>query len=190
MNIPSRIVAGDSYTWRDEETTDNLGNQISSSNTWLLFYVITGAVKIALTQSTTYQSGWQTVITAAQSATLIPAGTFQWQAYVTKSSERITLGTGQLIVAPNLSALAAGATTLKSQATIDLEAVQSAIRTLISGGAVQQYTIGNRSLQKMSMKDLLSLESKLKADVNKENKDAKIAQGLGNPDALFARFRK
>ena len=76
----------------------------------------------------------------------------------------------------------------RTQAQKDLDAVQAAIRTIINGGVVRQYTIGNRSLSKYDLSDLLALETKLKADVNREQKAQLIANGLGNPFNLFVRF--
>jgi hypothetical protein len=66
--------------------------------------------------------------------------------------------------------------------------VQAAIRSIISGGAVAEYTIGSRRLKKMEMADLLALESKLKAEVKREQAAAMVANGLGNPHNLFVRF--
>jgi hypothetical protein len=40
----------------------------------------------------------------------------------------------------------------------------------------------------MEMADLITLESKLKAEVKREQAAALQAQGLGNPHNLFVRF--
>jgi hypothetical protein len=66
--------------------------------------------------------------------------------------------------------------------------VQAAIRSMISGGAVAEYTIGSRRLKKMEMADLITLESKLKAEVKREQAASMAANGLGNPHNLFVRF--
>jgi hypothetical protein len=184
VNIPASITAGDSSTWRDGSSKDLLGNAITSAD-WTLAYAIRGAVNLTLT-GTPYGEGWETTITVAQSTTLT-AGTYYWQAYATKGSNRVTLGSGQLQVAANLSAQSAGYDG-RSQAQKDLEAVQAAMRAIITGGAVQKYVIGNRELQKLPMSDLLTLESKLKADVARERRAELIANGLGNPHNLFVRF--
>jgi hypothetical protein len=70
----------------------------------------------------------------------------------------------------------------------DLAAVQAAIRAMVSGGAVAEYTIGTRRLKKMELTDLLQLEGKLKAEVKREQAAALMANGLGNPFNLFVRF--
>lgn len=186
MNIPSELVAGDSYTWKDSATADNLGNTIDSS--WTLAYALRGSSNLTLTSSTD-GSGWSTSITAVQSAALAP-GDYFFHAYATSGSDRKTLGTGQIKIKPNLAAVSTTNFDGRSQIKQDLDAVQAAIRAIISGGAVQQYTIGNRSLTKMKMAELLELESKIKADYSREQKAEKMAQGLGNPDNLYVRFKK
>jgi hypothetical protein len=76
----------------------------------------------------------------------------------------------------------------RTQAEKDLDAVQAAIRTLIAGGAVQQYSIGNRQLSRYQLSQLIELESKLKAELKREQKAELMANGLGNPHNLFVRF--
>jgi hypothetical protein len=76
----------------------------------------------------------------------------------------------------------------RSQTQKDLEAVQAAIRSLMAGGATQEYRIGNRSLKRYDLADLLALESRLKAQVARENKAQIIDSGLGDPNNLFIRF--
>lgn len=187
MNIPTELVAGDSYTWIDQATIDNLGNAIDSTS-WTLSYAIKGAVNLSLT-ATTSDSGWSTTITTTQSATLSP-GDYAWHAYATNGSNRVTLGQGTIKIKTNIAAIGSVGFDGRSQIKQDLDAVREAIRAIIKGGAVVQYTIGNRSLTKMRMSELIELESKLKVDLVREEKAAKIAQGLGDPKNLFVRFKK
>lgn len=185
MKIPLEIVTGDSVTWLDDATKDNLGNEISSS-LWTLVYKLAGPSVLSLT-ATTYNSGWSTSITSAQSSVLIP-GKYYWQATATKALEKITLSAGQLKICQGLANANPGFDG-RSQLQKDLDAVQTAMRAIIAGGAVQEYTIANRSLRKMLMSDLILLEKKLKADLVAEEKSQKIKDGLGNPDALYIRFK-
>lgn len=183
MKIPSEIFAGDSATWDDVPTVNNLGQTIDSS-TWTLKYVISGAAGLTLT-ATAEGSGWRTTISKAQSTTL-GAGNFYWQAYAELSTtDRVTLGSGRILI----RAAAGSAVTGKSQVRQDLDAVQAAMRAMLTGGAVAEYTIGNRSLRKIPMTDLITLESKLKREVLAEEKAEKLANGLGNPSNIFVRFK-
>jgi hypothetical protein len=189
VNIPSEIRAGDTIQWRDVEGVDNLGNAVSSAAYTLTYYLrFNAASEGATVVGTAYGTGWEFTIAAATSAGF-DAGTWFWQAVATKTGSTITLGSGQLTVLAALSyAGTPAALDGRSQAQKDLDAVQAAIRAIVSGGAVRQYAIGNRSLSKYDLKDLLELESKLKADVKREQMADLIANGLGNPHNLFVRF--
>ena len=190
MNIPAQIRAGDTVKWRDVAGADNLGNAISSSGGWSLIYSLrtNTASEGATVTGTAYGTGWEFTISQTTSAAF-DAGSWYWQAEARNSGVHVTLGAGQLEVLPGLSYTGTpGAFDGRSQAQKDLDAVQSAIRSIIAGGAVAEYTIGSRRLKKMEMTDLLMLESSLKAEVKREQKASLIANGLGNPHNLFVRF--
>ena len=80
-----------------------------------------------------------------------------------------------------------GALDGRTQAETDLTAVQTAIRAIVAGGA-KQYSIGNRAFTKLDLSELMERESRLKAEVKREQKAQLIANGLGNPHNLFVRF--
>lgn len=190
MNIPAQIRAGDTVKWRDDAGRDNLGNAISSGGSWVLTYYLRTNTNHegATVVGTAYGSGWEFTISQATSAGF-DAGQWYWQAEATKAGEHITLGAGQLEVLAGLSYTGLPAAfDGRTQAQKDLDAVQSAIRSMVSGGAVAEYTIGNRRLKKMELTDLLALESTLKASVKREQAAQLQANGLGNPHNLFVRF--
>ena len=189
MNIPSEIRAADTIQWRDIPGADNLGNAISSSDYTLTYYLRTNtASEGATVVGTAYGTGWEFTI-AAGTSTAFDAGQWFWQAVATKTGSTVTMGSGQLTVLRSLSYSGTpGAVDGRSQAQQDLDAVQAAIRAMISGGAVAEYSIGTRRLKKMEMADLLQLEGKLKAEVKREQMADLIANGLGNPHNLFVRF--
>jgi len=189
VRIPSQIRAGDTIQWRDVEGVDNLGNAIDSGSWSLSYYLRTNtASEGATVVGNANGTGWEFTIAAATS-TGFDAGAWYWQAVATKAGSTVTMGSGQLTVLRSLSYTGTpGAVDGRSQAQQDLDAVQAAIRALVSGGAVQQYSIGSRSLTKMQLEDLMTLESKLKADVKREQMAELMANGLGNPHNLFVRF--
>jgi hypothetical protein len=189
VNIPAQIRAGDTVTWRDEAARDNLGNAIDSGSWTLTYYLRTNtASEGATVVGTAYGEGWELTIPAATSAGF-DAGQWYWQALATRGSDKLTLGSGQLQVLAALSyAGSPGAFDGRSQAQKDLDAVQAAIRAIVSGGVVQEYKIGTRSLKKYEMADLIQLESKLKAEVKREQAATMVANGLGSPHNLFVRF--
>lgn len=189
MNIPAQIRAGDTLTWRDEAARDNLGNAIDSSSWTLTYYLRTNtASEGATVVGTAYSSGWTFTISATTSGGF-DAGQWYWQALATAGSEKLTLGAGQLEVLAGLNYTGTpGAFDGRSQAEKDLDAVQAAMRAIISGGAVAEYSIGSRRLKKMEMADLIQLEAKLKAEVKREQAATMVANGLGSPHNLFVRF--
>jgi hypothetical protein len=188
MSIPEKLTAGDSVTWEDVATTDNLGNAITSP-AWTLTYYVRGEVHHGLTLvGVASGGGWQTTITAAQSATL-PAGVFYWQAAAANGSQRITLGQGTITIEPNLAYTGLPAAfDGRSEAEQVLAAIDAEIKARATGGTAEEYTIGNRSLKKTPMRELVSLQSRYKTIVVRERQAQKIAQGLGNPRAMYVRF--
>lgn len=189
MNIPTTIRAGDTVKWRDDATTDVFGNEVNSSDWTLKYYLRTNtATDGATITGSVYNTGWEFTI-AASVTEAFDAGDWYWQAVATKDSEVLTLGNGRLVVEAALSYSGTpGAFDGRTQAQKDLDAVQAAIRAIVSGGVVQEYRIGTRNLKKYDLPDLLSLEGKLKADVKREQQAELIANGLGNPRNMFVRF--
>ena len=189
MNIPSEIRAGDTVKWRDDPTTDVFGNDINSASWTLKYYLRTNTASEGhISTGSVYQQGWEFTISATDSAGF-DAGTWYFQAIAEKGSEKITLGSGRLTVEAALEYSGIpGAFDGRSQAKKDLEAVQTAIRTLLAGGAVQEYKIGNRNLKRYDLADLIQLEGRLKAEVKREEQAELMANGLGNPRNMFVRF--
>lgn len=188
MQIPPSIIQGDTVTWRDASTADNLGNVIDS--TWTLTWTILGPNKVTLV-STAYANGWETSISAAQSSSMTATTSrdpnYAWQAVAAKSGKVITVGSGQLLVKPSFSAAAAGFET-RTPAELDLASVQAAIRARVSGGAINEYWIGNRRLRNEPVAELLKLEARFKLIVSRERRARLMANGLGDPKNTFVRF--
>lgn len=191
MNFPARITEGDTVKWRTDASADQLGNAITSTGGWTLTYYFRfnrnnhGATAVG----TTYGTGWEFTLSATTTEGFHADDTGYWQAVATKASETVTIGSGQFEIDPNLAYTGTpAAVDNRSQAQKDLDAVQGAIRAMIAGGAVAEYTIGSRRLKKMELADLLALESSLKASVKREQAAQLQANGLGNPHNLFVRF--
>lgn len=184
MNVPALIYSGDTVKWNEPAT-----GEYSSGTGWTAAFALrhsTGNDALNITGVADGAGGWDFTITATQSAALHVNGHW-WQLTVTKAAERYTLGTGTLDVQANIPA--AGSTyDGRSQTEIDLESLRAEIRARVTGGSVQEYTIGTRSLKKMPMPDLIALESKLKADLALENRRKRIAQGLDSGRSVFVRF--
>lgn len=189
---PKKLIAGDTVSWTHDKFLDADGVEVTSS-IWDLTYYFrkVGAALASLIEvegDANSDSGWDFEKLFASD---LSPGTYNFAVKAIKIADPtviVTVASGQVQATGSISS----ATSFegRSQARQDLEAVQAAMRSIISGGAVQEYTIGNRSVRKMTMEDLIKLESKLKADVVREEKAERLNQGLGDPNNLFVRFRR
>lgn len=180
MNVPKELFAGDSATWEDDPKADRLGGAIDSS--WTLKFVFSFATAVTIT-ATTRGSGW-TASLAKTDTSGLTAGTYYWQAYAEKTTRRETVGRGSIVIKPAAASGISG----KTQNEQDLDAVELAIRTLVSNKAAE-YTIGNRSFKSHQIGDLIVWRDRLKAMVRQEKKAERIANGLGNPSNVLVRFK-
>ena len=160
MPIPSKVRAGDILQWRDSETEDVFGNAITSTEWSVTYYLRTNTASEAhITSSSAYLSGWQFTVASAVTANF-DAGDWYFQAVADKSGqEKQTILSGQFEVLPSLVySGSASAYDGRSQIKKDLEQVQTAIRTVASGGGVKEYKIGTRSAKKYDLAELFQLE--------------------------------
>jgi hypothetical protein len=192
MAIPPSITAGVDVVWTDVATTDIFGNAVTSATHNLTYYFRLNTAGEGVTATgVAYSDGWKITIPAATSAGMDASTGWYFQAVLTAISGGAVseYSRGQIEVQASLAyAGSPAAFDGRTQAQKDLDAVQAAIRSLMTGGATQEYRIGNRSLKRYDLTDLLALESQLKATVVRENKAKIIASGLGDPNNLFIRF--
>lgn len=192
MKIPAALTAGDSATWTDIAFTDAVGNAINSAS-YTLTYALRGPTSAANADLTAMVNGtgWTTAITPTQSAALntgAAAATWYWQAYATKTGERVTAGEGTLYVRPNLAGISSAAFDGRSPSEKILAAIETEITARLTGGATLEYTIGNRSLKKEPMTTLVQLRSTYRMVIARERNAQAIANGLGNPQKMGVRF--
>jgi hypothetical protein len=191
--VPQKITPGDTLSWSQSKIIGADGSENNSADWDLKYYFrkttdAGNSSVITVTGTPRNDGGWD-----FQNAfnSNLAAGDYYYSAQAIKKSDatvKVTVDSGKTKVVPNINSTAA--IEMRSQARQDLEAVQAAMRAIISGGAVQEYAVGTRSLKKMTMEDLIKLESKLKVLVVREEKAERIRQGLGNPDNIKVRFSK
>ena len=188
--VPSLIYAGDTVIFDVPAFKDAIGTNIDSATYTLTWYARTntaseGTTVVGVAEGT----GWRVTVPAS-TTTGFDAGLWTWQAIATYDSTQYTAGRGQFTVKATASYTGTpGAFDDRSRAEIDLENVDAAIRTLSSGGMVQEYSIGGRSLRRYKMTELLELRSTLQNEVAMERRRERIRQGLGNPGLAKVRFR-
>ena len=193
MNIPATIAAGTTVAWIDNVTVDVFGAAVDNTTHSLTYYLRRNAPSGGVTAvGVAYNSGWKMTLSAATTEAM-DAGDWYFQAVATNLSDStvIELGRGSLVVEASLVYdHGPDAYDGRSQLQKDLDAVQAAIRTIISGGAVAEYRIGTRNLKRFELTELMELESRLKAQLAREKKAEMIANNLGNPHSLYVRFNQ
>jgi hypothetical protein len=184
ISFPETVRAGDTVLWSVDPTTDARGGAISSTEGWALTYYFRtnhtheGATVEGVADGV---GGWDLTLPAATTADF-DAGRYFYQALATNGDLAQTIAGGTFEVLASLAyAGQPGAFDGRSQARIDLEQVQTAIRALISGN-VQKYRIGERELTRIDLAELKERESQLMAQVAREELGRNVA---GN---LFVRF--
>ena len=176
---PSRVTAGDTITW-----LRSLADYPASAG-WVLSYtLINSAAKISITATASGDDHLVGVL-AATSAAYAPA-TYTWHAAVTKAAERYTVGTGQMVVAPNLAAAATYDT--RTSARKALDAVNLAMETYGAKAYLHSYEIAGRKQQFQTPGDFLAFRSKLMAEVAREDNATRLAAGLAPKNQLQVRF--
>lgn len=177
---PNEIVAGDYVQW----TKQNGGYPASQG--WTLSYVLlNSAAKITIT-TTASGDDFAINIPSATSAAY-GAGSYQWQSYVTDGAgNRHTFGYGQMTINANFAAN----TTLdtRSSAKQTLDALDAEILSRATGGMTEEYTIGNRSLKKSSLPDLIVLRDKYNAIYVSEQNAERIKNGGVGKNRIFVRM--
>ena len=188
MTVPPSITAGTTVTWIEPAATVN--DVPATSASWTLqidFRTNTAGEGATVAGSARSDGGWDVALSAATTESWA-SGTWYWQRRVTSGAVVVVTGSGTTEVLPSLS-FTGDPTAFdgRSQAEQDLDAVQAAIRAIISKGA-KQYSIGNRSYTSNDLGLLMQREAQLKGIVARERAAEKIAQGLGDPRNVFVRF--
>ena len=186
---PSEIRIGDTVIFDVPSFANSIGETIDSGSYTLTWYGRTNtASKGAAVTAAAYSDGWRVTIPSATTADWV-AGDWYFQLVAVSGSTEYIAGEGQFKTIASLAFTGdPGAYDGRSRAQVDLDQVQAAIRTILDGGAVQSYSIAGRSLSKYALADLLALETKLKAEVKREQTADLIRNGHGNPHNLFVRF--
>lgn len=173
-SVPAQVTAGDTIAWKI-----TLADYPASAG-WVLTYALaSAAVQIAITASASADDHLVSVA-AATSAAYVP-GTYSWQAYVTKTTERYMVDSGTIQVLPNL-AVQSGGFDGRSHAKKTLDALEAWIEG--HDMAVADYQIAGRAMKYHSIPDLLKLRDTYTAEVRGEV--LKASGGVAN--RLVVRF--
>lgn len=180
--IPSSIRAGDYVSWLETEAP--VGT--TAIRAYLRTSFPTGAALDAVAEGT----DWKFELLAVTSAAL-NAGNYLAQFVATVAGNPITYREARFEVLPSLAyTMSPIAIETRSAARIRLDNVEAAIDALTAGA--QQYQIGvgssGRMVRKADLKDLIEWRDRLLAQVRAEERADDIANGKGDPNALYTRF--
>jgi hypothetical protein len=159
---PTQATAGSTMTWRHASGTYPV------SEGWTLSYSLNGVSKL------TWSAGWvaadgQTVTIPAASTAVLKAGRYEFTRIFTGSGlfagQRYTETLPSLSITADPATQAPGAAV--ATAETNLVAVEAAIARRVAGDEPVEYTIGGRSVTKMSMKELMQLRAMFLAEIRR-----------------------
>ncbi|MGE0410028.1 MAG: hypothetical protein AB7P23_12305 [Amphiplicatus sp.] len=182
---PTRFNAGDTVVF--DVASLSLNGENIGFPAWTLTYRLRGNGQTADIAGAGDGSGW-TVTIAAATSVAYTAGVYSWSVDVSHGDgRRFTIAGGTLEVLANF-ATATGAFDGRTQSQKDLDAIDAAIRARLTGGAISEYTIGNRNLRYESIASLRQLRSEVALRVANERNAAAIADGLASRKRIGVRF--
>ena len=193
MVFPSKFRSGDLIEWRDSATTDVFGDPINSPDWTVIYYLRTNKSKFGATvSSSAYGDGFQFSIPATTTADFVDGNWF-FQAVATKTgtTKTKTIATGTFEVLPSLAFSGTNPKAFdgRSEAEKTLDLIKTAIDNIIKGVAIQEYRIGTRTAKKYDLAELQVLKGEYAGIVALEKQADIMANGLGNPRAMYVRFK-
>jgi hypothetical protein len=178
--MQSILIAGDSLDFTREVP------DYPATDGWTLTYRLAPRMAgTAITFGATASGSLYRVQVLAATTAAWTAGEYSWAAYVTKAADRYTVDSGSITIQPDPGVVAASDT--RSHA----RRVLAAIEAVIEGRATrdqEEYTIGNRSLKRTPIRDLLTLRDRYKSEVNAEDAGRRLLAGETPGYALQVRL--
>ena len=180
---PEKIVAGDRLIFK---RTD-LGTDYANGSYTLKYSARlegTGSTEIEITASASGDD-YLVQVNSLTTASYV-AGTYQWQAYITRNSDsqRLTIDQGSWEVVANRDA---ATTDPRSHPRIMVEKIASILEGR-AGADVNSYSINGRSLTKIPIPELMEFRSKYKAEYLREVRRERARNGVGTGATVLVRF--
>ena len=178
---PAVVTVGDTLAW-----TKSLADYPASAGWVLKYRLINAAGKIDIL-ATASGSDHAVNVAAATSASYA-AGTYSYQCYVEKGLERYTVGTGQIVIKPNLAAQIAGFDARGTWAKA-LDDLRAALATWVANsGHVQEYEIAGRRMRFASSEDIRKRIAIAEKEAAREAQLDKLAAGQSLGRQVYVRF--
>lgn len=156
---PTSFRAGETVEWTkavsDYPNTDG----------YSLVYRFGGPTELANVTATNEADGTYSITITAATTLPLAAGAYQWTAHAEKgagaSLERYPVASGTMVVLSRLGAK------VVSHAVKTLAVIEAALEGRLTGD-MESYTIGNRQITKIPIKDLYSMRAMYRAEVARE----------------------
>jgi len=172
-NEPSAQRAGVTWEWR---RTDLAADYPASSWTLKYWFKKTGATAANFSITATADGADFAVTVTAATTAALTAGDYTWVAIVTKATEAFEVDKGFMQVLPRYDA--ASNLDDRSHARIVLDAIEAVLESRATKDQ-EEYTIGNRSLKRTPLEDLVKLRAQYRAEVFAEEQAENAANGKG-----------
>jgi hypothetical protein len=178
--IPSALVAGDRWAWKRSAADYGSGYTFTTE--------LTPAAGGTPTTVTATLSGDHYIYEVSSADTAeYASGAYTWVEMVSRDSDgqRVRLSYGKGTISPDPAASTADT---RSHAQKVLAAVEAVIEGRASIDQMS-YQIGNRSLSRTPLTDLILLRDKYRAEVRREEQAEKLRNGMASGSQIVVRMR-
>lgn len=180
---PLEIVVGDFLQWKRSDIAADYPTATHSAE-----YVarITGGGSNEIKLPATEQSGYYLFTVDSVTSADFAAGKYHWQLEITQTSSgnRIVVDTGDFEAIPDMD-------DNQADPRIHAEIMVDKIETILQGKAdsdVSNYSIGGRSITKMTFEELMDARDRFRAEVVQHNNRELVKKGKSNGATVKVRF--
>jgi hypothetical protein len=179
-----QLIAGDTLDFVDTVAA------YPASDLWTLKYRLvpqfTSPAQSPITLTASAEGDDYRVQAMAATTALWAAGFYSWARWVEKGAMRIGLGSGRLQVNADPATAVAGLDT-RTHARKVLDAIEAVLENRATKDQ-EEYSIEGRSLKRTPLADLIALRSQYSIEVQREERAARAAAGLGTGRTIGVRF--
>lgn len=179
--VPSSITAGDTVKW-SKSFSDFL-----ASDGWIITYYFANTSESFSVAGTAYQTNDHLFNLAGSDTENLTAGTFNYEAYAAKGSERSRVECGTLELEANFAT--GNPVDDRTQVKRTLDAINALLENKASADQQEVEVLGKK-LKKMDIAELLKWQSKYEGMYRTEQAACNIEKGLGSGQKLSTRFVK
>ena len=180
---PTEIVVGDYIQWTRKDIAEDYPTATYSAE-----YVarITGGGSAEIKISGTETDGYYLFTVDSATSADFSVGYYHWQLEITQTSSgnRLVLDRGEFEAIPDLDVN-------QADPRIHAEIMLAKIESLLQGKAdadVASYSIGGRSINKLTFDELISARDYFKSEVIKHRREELIKRGKESQNTIKVRF--